>query len=68
MFELYFGLVPGEEPFDRLIDGTIPDPSLIPHDDSNSVIADPAMGAMPARILPTHGNGHHLGTARAVGR
>jgi hypothetical protein len=50
MLEFYFGLVPGEEPVDRLVDGTIPDPSLVPHDDPNSVIADPAMDAMPAPI------------------
>lgn len=41
MQEYYFGLVPGEEPIDRLVDGAIPDPGvrLTPAGDPSTHVA-----------------------------
>jgi hypothetical protein len=50
MLEVYLGLLPGEEPIDRLVDGTIPDPALALDHAPNLVIDDPTTGAVLAVI------------------
>jgi hypothetical protein len=72
MFELYFGLIPGEAPIDRLADGTIADPALAIAVDAATIVGDPGSGAvlamiehnrMPApRASAAPGLWHHLRT------
>jgi hypothetical protein len=57
MYELYFGLVPGEEPVDRLVDGIIPDPAVIDAvraeadlADADLIVGDPLTGAIIGRV------------------
>ena len=50
MFELYFGLIPGEAPIDRLADGAIADPALAPAIDKATIVGDPGSGAVLAMI------------------
>jgi hypothetical protein len=45
MLESYLGLIPGEAPIDRLVDGVLPDPA-------DRVIGDPVTGAIIAVIPP----------------
>jgi len=44
MHELYLGLVPGEAPIDRLVDGAVADPAT--DDTVDRIIGDPVTGAI----------------------
>jgi hypothetical protein len=47
MLELYLGLVPGEAPIDRLVDGAIADPT-------DQIVGDPITGAIVGIVPADH--------------
>jgi hypothetical protein len=57
MLELYVGLIPGEEPIDRLVDGVVADPAVSAIDTHLSedlpedlIVGDPGTGAILAIV------------------
>lgn len=62
MVELYFGLVPGEAPIDRLVDGAVADPA-------DHIIGDPVTGAIVGIVPADRGDvdlGDHGGLWRRL--